>query len=178
MRRLILALLALLAIPAAALAKEEPTSGPVFTTFGQWYPVENMQPVPTDQKYRVIFDSPVGAKPGELNPQVDRAARFINQLAAAGVPRENIEMAIVVHSSASEDVTNDAAYARKYPGQRNASAAAIAEMVAQGVEFYICGQAAHGHGIVKADLLPGVKMALSQTVATAILHQRGFQNIP
>lgn len=177
MRRLIVAALAVLALPMAALAQERMT-GPVFNGFGSWTPIESTQEVPKDQHYRAIFDSSKGATPGELNGRIDSAARYINLLVAAGVPRENIEVAIVVHGSASWDVVTDAAYARKYPGQANGSAKAIAEMVASGVEFYICGQAAAHHGIANADLLPGVTMSLSQTVATSILHNRGFQEIP
>lgn len=177
MRKLIVTLMALIALPAAALAQERMT-GPVFTSFGSWAPIDNMQDIPADQHYRAIFDASKGAEPGDINSRIDSAARYINLLVSAGVPRENIEVAIVVHGSASWDVVTNAAYARKYPGKENATAPAIAEMAAQGVEFYICGQAAHHHGIANEDLLPGVTMTLSQTVATTILQNRGFHEIP
>lgn len=153
-------------------------SGPVFTAFGNWTMVDNMQPPATDQSYKVIFDATAGAEDGELNGRFDSAARFINLLVANGVPRENIEVAIIVHGPAGFDITTREAYARQYPDRTHGSADAVEAMIAEGVRFYICGQSANYRGIAREDLIPGAVMTLSQTVATAILHNEGFTNIP
>ena len=152
-------------------------SGPVFSEFGRWAPVENMQPV-EGQVFKAVFDTSEGAKDGAINWRFDSAARYINLLAHNGVPAEYIHVAIVVHSSASWDVTNDTAYSRKYPGRTNPNREVVAEMLEKGVRFFICGQAAASHGIRNEDLLPGVTMTLSQTVASSVLHNEGFTNIP
>ncbi|NNU15450.1 hypothetical protein HK107_03800 [Parvularcula sp. ZS-1/3] len=168
---------------AAALAighaqPPERTSGPVFESFGLWAPIENELPTPTDQTFKVIYDMTSAAPDGRIHPRVDSAARFINMMVAEGVPREQVEFALVAHGPSMWDLTTQEAFERKYPGRTNSSLAAVTEMTEAGVEFYICGQAAAWHGITNEDLLPGVTMALSQPIATAVLHNRGFTNVP
>jgi intracellular sulfur oxidation DsrE/DsrF family protein len=153
-------------------------SGPVFKEIGSWREVESGLPLVAGVEYKVIFDETGAADPGSVNGRIDSAARFINLLVAHGVPQEKISVAIVLHGPAIWDVTNASAYGRKNAGAANASAAAVAEMVAQGTKFYVCGQSALAQGIHAADLLPGVHMTLSQTVATAQLHAQGYTNIP
>lgn len=166
-----------LALPAAAQDAER-QSGPVFTHFGSWTAVDNDQPAPADQVYKVIFDVTRAAEDGERNARFDSAARFINLLVENGVPRENIEVAIIVHGPANWDITTREAYARRFPDRTHGSADMVEEMLAAGVRFYICGQSANASGISNADLIDGAVMTLSQTVATAILHNEGFTNIP
>ena len=170
-------LLALIAAPAAAQDRET-RSGPIFTGFGDWTVVDNQLPVGADQRYRAIFDATDGAEDGTLNWRFDSAARYINLLVAHGVPREHIEVAIVVHGPAGYDVVSRERYEEQYPGRTHGSADAVKAMIAEGVEFYICGQSANYRGIANDDLIPGVIMTLSQTVVTSTLHDRGFQNIP
>ncbi|WP_169053436.1 DsrE family protein [Alteraurantiacibacter aquimixticola] len=178
MRRLPLILAMALSLVAAPALAQERMSGPVFTKFGSWRPVENNIPVPADGEIKAIFDIVRAAEPGQVNGRIDSAARFVNLLVHAGVPEENVKLAIVLHGPSIRDVTHDAAYGAANDGASNASAAAIAEMIAHGVQFYVCGQSALSQGITAEDLLPGVLMTYSQTVTTALLHQQGYQNIP
>ena len=156
----------------------ERNGGPVFAEFGTWSPIDNEFPVPESGDIKVIYDVTRGADEGDLNRRIDSAARFINMLVHEGVDRERIKFAVVSHGPSMWDLTTPEAYARKYPNRVQASAAAVEEMAANGVAFYICGQAAIYHGITNDDLLPGVKMALSQPIATATLHMQGYTNIP
>ena len=93
---------------------------------------------------------------------------------SAGVPQENIQIAIVVHGGASLDLTNQAFFAAHKDGAKNASASAVAQLQDHGVTFYLCGQSAAAHGISNADLLPGVQMSLSAMTAHALLQQQDF----
>ena len=167
--------LAMAISPASA---QERQQGPVFTGFGSWVEVENRLPVPAEVEVKAIFDTVRGAEPGSINGRIDSAARFINLFAAEGATGDRVSVALVIHGPANWDVTNDAAYQRQYPGQTNASAAAVAEMIEQGVQFYVCGQSAASMGLTADDLLPGVMMTHSQTVTTALLHAQGYANIP
>jgi intracellular sulfur oxidation DsrE/DsrF family protein len=178
MKRLISVLVMVLSLCAMPAAAQERMSGPVFNGFGSWREVESGLPLVAGTEYKVIFDGTAGADPGDINGRLDSAARFINLLVAHGVPQQKISVAVVFHGPAIWDLTNAAAYGRKHNGAANASAAAVAEMVAQGTKFYVCGQSALAQGINAADLLPGVHMTLSQTVATAQLHAQGYSNIP
>lgn len=172
-RLVILLPLLALAQPASA-QMENFKAGPVFKDFGATAPVQTTEPVAKDTVFKIAFDVTKAADPGKLNRTIESAARFINMQVAAGVPAENIHLAVVVHGDASLDLTKQEFFAAHNDGRENASAAAIAHLQQHGVEFYMCGQSAAAHGISNADLLPGVKMALSAMTAHALLQQQGF----
>jgi len=168
-------LLPLLALAQPASAQMENFKpGPVFEDFGATAPVQMDVPVAKDAQFSIAFDVSAAAEPDKINRTIESAARFINMHVAAGVPEENIRLAIVVHGGASFDLTNAAFFAAHKDGRANASAAAIAQLQDHGVKFYLCGQSAAAHGISNADLLPGVIMSLSAMTAHALLQQQGY----
>lgn len=166
------------ATPAAAQtpapAVPAPTPGPVFTDFAATYRLKPDIPVPTTGVFKVAFNTTEAAKPGEINRTVNSAGRFINMLVAAGVPEKNIHVAVVVHGTAGSDLVQDAAYRALHNGTGNASERPIRELLAHGGAVYLCGQSMIGHGTVREDLIPGVKVALSAMVMHAQLQQQGY----
>lgn len=160
---------------AAGAAHAEPfRPGPVFADFGKTAPVESDLPIPKGTVFKVAFDVAKGADAGEINRSFDSAGRFINMHVAAGVPIENIHLAIVVHGTAGWDVTKDAVYRAHNEDKPNGSAAVVAALLARGVSIYLCGQSAARMGVTKADLLPGVKLSLSAMTTHALLQQQGY----
>lgn len=149
-------------------------TGPVFTDFGQTADVETTMAIPADTQFAVAFDTATRADVGEINRTLNSAARFINMHVAAGVPRENIRVAVVVHGQASLDLTRAEFYAARQDGAENANAAAIEALLANNVQIILCGQTAAYYEIGLGDLLPGVDMALSAMTAHALLQQEGF----
>lgn len=168
----------LLAIPLAATSLSAQSdafhTGPVFTDFGRIADVETTMAIPADAQFAVAFDTAARADPGEINRTLDSAARFINMHVAAGVPRENIRLAVVVHGQASLDLTRTGFYAARQDGAENANAAAIEALRANNVQIILCGQTAAYYEIGVEDLLPGVGMALSAMTAHALLQREGF----
>jgi len=168
-------LLPLLALAEPALAQMENfKAGPVFKDFGPTAPVQTDEPVAKDAQFRVAFDVSTAAEPGKINRTIESAARFINMHVAAGVPEENIRLAVVVHGGAAFDLTDPQFFAAHKDGRENASASAIAQLQDHGVTFYLCGQSAAAHGIGNADLLPGVQISLSAMTIHALLQQQGY----
>jgi len=149
-------------------------TGPVFETFGQNAKIATAAPIPQGTVFKVSFDVADAAKPGELNSSFNSLARFINMHAAAGVPLENINVALVVHGSATNELMTDAAFAAKYEGAKNGNAALLKALMDKGVPVILCGQSAVHHKIDKDDLIPGVEMALSAMTAHALLQQDGY----
>ena len=150
----------------------------VIANFGATLPVETDIAIAPDTKFKLRFDVEEKAKPGSINQTFDLAARFINLHVAAGVPLDNIDIAIVVHGGAATDVTQPGYYKTFNKDRDNASAAAIATLQKNGVKFYLCGQSAGSQGISNADLLPDVKMALSAMTMHALLDQQGYSLNP
>jgi len=144
-------------------------SGPLIKDYGSIAPVPGAEKLPKDVKFKVAMDAVKRSKPGKTNAVFERTARFLNMHVAAGVPAENIKLAVVIHGSAVFDVANDAKY-----GSENANAALVKILQEHGVDFYVCGQAAAYHGVGVADLLPGVKMSISAMTTHALLQQQGY----
>lgn len=149
-------------------------AGTVITDFGPVATVEGQEALPANATFSVAFDVAEAAKPGAINRTLESAARFINMHAEAGVPRDAVRVAVVVHGPASFDLTDAATYGKKHDGAVNANLAAIAALIENGVEIHLCGQSAAAQGLTVANLAPGVKMALSAMTAHALLQQRGY----
>ncbi len=166
--------LLLLAAPAAAQDMSAFTNGPVFEDFGPHAPVEGIDTVPADTEFAVAFDVAAPAETGASNRGFESAARFINMHVAAGVPEDNIRIAVVVHGKAAMDLLTDEAWAAKGKEGPNPSGAMVAAMLDAGVRFILCGQTGAAYGIKQDDLIPGVETALSAMTAHALLQQRGY----
>ena len=175
MRKYLLALSGLLwaATPLSAKSSAFHT-GPVFTEFGQVATIETTMDIPADASFAIAFDTATRADVGEINRTLNSAARFINMHVEAGVPLDNMRVAVVVHGVSSLDLTRAELFAARLDGAENANAAAIAELLDNNVQIILCGQTAAYYEIGVEDLLPGVDMALSAMTAHALLQQNGF----
>ncbi len=151
--------------------------GQTMPKFGKIAVVQVDQPVYRHHKFKITFDVDTQAEPGTLNRNIVSAARFINMHTAAGVKEKNIKLAVIVHGTATKDMTRAEYYAAAQDGddkKPNANAALIKTLIDHGVEFYVCGQSAAYYDVKNDDLLPGVKMALSAMTAHALLQQQGY----
>lgn len=147
--------------------------GPAIPDYGRIATVENEFPLEEGIEFRVAFDVDTQAEVGEINRSLDSAARFINMHVDAGVPAENIHLALVIHGPAPKDMTSNEVYEGLYEVP-NANAPLIEVLTAHGVEIYVCGQSAAFHDVSNDDLAPGVTMALSAMTAHAQLQQMGY----
>jgi len=129
---------------------------------------------------KVVFDVTAKSKdPLEVNGFIESAARFINMNVNAGVPKENIKIAIIFHSAAINDILNDETYLERNPSGKdgNPNTKLIAELSDFGAEIIVCGQTAAAAKISKAQFLPEVKLALSAMNALIQLQNDGYQLI-
>ena len=92
---------------------------------------------------------------------------------AAGVDKDNIRLAMVVHGKAAFDLLNDKAYQAKF-GKPNPSAALLDELAKFNVDVYLCGQSAIALDIAPEALHNSVKVTLSAMTAHANLQQQGY----
>ncbi len=156
--------------PAPALAQGAPEKPAVVIT--------NEMEFPADAVWKHSFDA-YEAKAGEENASLRRALSFAKKMEEYGVEPERVKVAVVVHGPSVFDVASDARYAAKYATgdngmTANPSAGIVAELIARGAEIWVCGYAASVLEVGNADLIEGVKMAPTGTVAHAELQRRGF----
>ena len=167
--------LAVMLMGAPAVA--QPTSSPI-PNFGKITSLPNaaMQPDPKVD-YRVAFNiTRAAAKPDQVNPSLEKVARYINLLAAGGVHPSNGSVLAVVHGRATDLVLKDNAFQRKH-GVSNPNIALIKALEKAGVQVHVCGQALAGRQIAQADVSTGVTVDLSALVTLTTLQQKGWSVI-
>lgn len=167
-------LIALCMIGTAAIAGEDAFStGPAIPGFGPVADVDGNFTIPDGAVFKVSFDGNTAADAGTLNRTLVSAARFVNMHVRAGVPLDNISLAVVVHGGAVRDLIDAGRYA-ELAGGKNANAPLVEALTSSGVRIIVCGQSAVYYKVHGDDLLPGVEMALSAMTAHALLQRNGF----
>jgi len=158
----------------AAQALSTPQTGPVIEGYGPVFAVPDADFAPTDMQYRLVFDVAQGADDhADVNRRIATLARFLNMHAQAGVPRENMHLALVLHGSAAKDVLQNDAYKSRY-GVDNPNLPLIEALAEAGVEILLCGQSAYSRGLPKDELAEPVQLALSAMTALAALQSKGY----
>ncbi|MBL4602405.1 MAG: DsrE family protein [Emcibacteraceae bacterium] len=172
---LIISILSFALLSIQANAQETPFhTGPVFHDFANTATVDVDISIPKDHKFKVSFDASKQGQNGKLNQTFNSAARFINMHVAAGVPIKNIDIAIVIHGTATLDLLKNKAYKAAHNGVKNVNIKMIKALMDNGVKFYLCGQSAAYRAVDKKDLIPGVKLVLSAMTAHALLQDEGY----
>jgi len=143
-------------------------AGTMVPDFGKFSPADGAT-LPEDIHPKVAFDVTEAGEPDAVSRRLETPARFLNMHASAGVPAENMSVAIVVHGPAASDLLTDAKL-----GHANPNAALIAELIAAGASIQLCGQTAAARDFAPDDLLPGVTVSLSAMTAHALLQQDGY----
>jgi len=125
--------------------------------------------------YKVVFVV------GDKTPNItDRSAdllgvaRYVNTLAAHGVPLKNRKIAVVLHLEAAEYVQTNDAFKKRNNGYVNPNVALIDEMAKAGVEFHVCGQAVLARKIDPKNILPQVELDLWAATTVTQLQLRGY----
>ncbi|MBQ4821962.1 DsrE family protein [Aquimarina sp. MMG016] len=176
--KLKLSILLTVLIPLLSVGQQKQIQGQIITEFGKTYQVTNPD-FDTDMKseLKVVFD--VGRTFNDstkVNPLINTAARFLNMHNHAGVPFENIKVALVIHGSAANDILNDKKYKSKY-GINNPNKPLISSLAKNGVQIILCGQTAAHRSISKEDALPEIKFALSAMTALVQLQNKNYRLI-
>lgn len=160
---------ALIAATSAQAQSSRFTPGPVIADHGAVASVEEAEPIAPDTVFKVVFSVSEAAAAGEISRRLETPARFLNMHVRAGVPQENIHLAVVVHGPAARDLLRE-----PRPGETNPNAGLIAALLTHGVDIILCGQTAANLGLSPDDLLPGVRLSLSAMTAHALLQQDGY----
>jgi len=152
--------------------------GPVIAEFGEVFEVKNPEfPVDTTREYKAVFDimnSPESHT--DTNKSIETAARFLNMHAQAGVPKNLLKAALVVHNAASKDIITNEAYQKKY-GTDNPNAGLIQALLDADVQIIFCGQSSAARGYPKEELMEGVQMSLSAMTALIELQNQEYRLI-
>lgn len=153
-------------------------TGPVINGAGPVFDVVDPDfPTPTGVIKAVWEVAEAAESPDVRNRRLESVARFLNMHARAGVPRENLKLAVVVHGPAGKDLLGQDEYRARY-GVENPNYEMIQELLGFGVQVILCGQTQMGRGLPRDELAEGVQVALSAMTALVSLQSQGYRLIP
>jgi intracellular sulfur oxidation DsrE/DsrF family protein len=153
---------------AASAGPEKFLPGAYIEGFGAYAPVADPAVTP-DTEFKIAYDVASAAERGQINRGIESAARFLNMVTAAGVPAQNVKVAVIVHGAAATDLQ------RLYAdGTPNPNAALVEALIAKGISVQLCGQTAAMRDLDTGSLVPGVTVSLSAMTAHALLQQDGY----
>jgi intracellular sulfur oxidation DsrE/DsrF family protein len=110
----------------------------------------------------------------EINGGIGEVARKINLHVAGGVPKEKMDVVVIVHAGALFALLNNEKYKLKYDID-NPNIALIKELQSFGVKFIVCGQAMTFLRLEKEDLVPGIKEAISAQTVLSMYELKGYK---
>lgn len=135
-------------------------------------------PLNPEHSYKLIFNiSQGGQTPAELIPGVVRAARFLNLAELAGVPKENVQLAVVIHGPATRSVLKQDNFEERFEG-RNQNLDLFAELRKAGVEIFVCGQALAHMQLDPDWVTDDVEVATAALTVIAEYQLRGYHVMP
>lgn len=171
-------ILLFLIIFSTAISKAQEIVFPAIQGYGGVIPVpfEVEKPDPSRQYKFVIELGKRLEDKTKVASMLDYAARMYNLHRYAGVPKENIELAIVIYSGSTPMVLTDQAYSTKFD-QVNPNGTLLDELLRNGIQVIVCGQSMMKQNLLPKDIYPGVRMAVSRFTATTELIGNGYQVI-
>ena len=171
--------LSLSLLAPALSAQEAAVAGPVIFSAGAVFPIPDADFLtPPDLDYRLAFEvGQASPSPEQLNVAFNSVARFLNMHVQAGVPREKVGAAVVVHGTAGWEILDDQAYREQY-GVANPNRDLLEELLDSGVKVILCGQTAASRGIPDQSRIQGVQVALSAMTAFVVLQDLGYRVNP
>ncbi len=157
---------------------QKKSAGPIISGYGEVFTVESPDfKVDPNHEYKAVFDIMNSPESHDaLNRSIETAARFLNMHAQAGVPKDKLKAAIVVHNAASKDIITNEAYQKRY-GSDNPNLGLIQALLDADVQVIFCGQSSAARNFPKEELIEGVQLALSAMTALIDLQGQGYRLI-
>ncbi|MCH4823510.1 DsrE family protein [Gramella lutea] len=153
--------------------------GEIIPEYGKTYPVKSPGfKTDTVSKMKVVFDVNRSFAEDEPNKLIETAARYLNMHENAGVSPENMEIALVIHGKAVQDVLKNKPYNERFPDEAvNPNIPLIEALVNNGVQVIVCGQSATHYKVFPENSDDNVSFALSAMTALVQLQNKNYRLI-
>ena len=130
-----------------------------------------------DMKYKLLFAMEVwgrdSASKTKINEGLAEIGRIINLHIAAGVPKENLELAIVIHGAPMNVYLKNEVYQKKFK-TNNPNLDILKQFIDIKTNLIACGQAEIYFNMPASDMIPEVKTAYSAKVALSTYQLKGY----
>jgi intracellular sulfur oxidation DsrE/DsrF family protein len=113
----------------------------------------------------------------DINGGLAEIARIINLHVASGIPKNKLDVVVVVHGQALYALYTHSSYQKKY-GINNPNIAMLDQLIKNGVRFIACGQAMQFYDVKKEDLDPRVRVSLTAQTVLSHYQLKGYVLFP
>ncbi|MBK8292079.1 MAG: DsrE family protein [Flammeovirgaceae bacterium] len=147
---------------------------PVVKNYGGIFeiPYADEKPDPT-LDYKIVIEVVSNTdKYDSINWPLFNVARLLNLHVTGGVPKEKIQVVVVIHGGAAFTVMNNEAYKAKY-GVDNPNLNLYQELQQAGVKMFVCGQSLIARKIDRLKMVPEVKIATSALTTLTTYQLKG-----
>ena len=150
---------------------------PAIRKYGEVVRLPNATQQPRDGS-KIVVDVTKGGKPEELNPALEKVARFVNIYRGAGNKEAAVKIAVVIHGDATLTVLNDAAYSKRFKTPTNPNLDCLESLRKVGVETFVCGQSLIGQGGTQSEVTKHSQVAVSALTSLVNLQADGYAYVP
>ncbi len=138
------------------------------------YPGAQLTP-DANTEYKVLFDFAMADDNlDDPYPMLPLVARYVNTLANLGVPKENQQIAIVMHQGSGLIGLNNEEFKARHNGKDNPNIDLIRQLHAAGVTFHLCGQGVLANNVDEKDLLDEIQVDYWALTTIIELGRQGY----
>lgn len=141
-------------------------------------PVTNVteKPDPTMQ-YKLLMEEVIPIKDSaaakEISEGLAEVGRIINLHIASGIPKNKLDVVVVVHGPALYALYTNEVYKKKW-GIDNPNIVLINELMKNGVKFIACGQAMNFFDVKQEEMVPNIKISLTAQTVLSNYQLKGY----
>lgn len=156
-------------------AQQKKWVNPIVKGYGRILDLEDVDVKPDpNMKYNILIELVNDMdKPNRVDFYANNVARLINLHAVGGVPKENLNVTLVIHAQATNSVLNSEKYKAKYK-EDSPYEDFYKALNDAGVEVIVCGQSLSMFGHKPKDVLPDIKIATSALTVMSTYQQKGY----
>lgn len=147
---------------------------PIIKDYGTINDIDNVYMPDKNIDYKIVIDlKSSNDNYDKVNKGLNNVARLMNLHGVAGIKKEQLNVAVVLHYTATPTVLNNVGYQKKY-GVDNPNLKLISQLKEAGVEFYICGQSLVARKYDFEDVNPDVTIAISMITTVTEYMMKGY----
>ena len=149
-------------------------ANPIIKDYGTINDIDNVYMPDKNIDYKIVIDvKSSNDNYDKVNKGLNNVARLMNLHGVAGIKKEQLSVAVVLHYIATPTVLNNVGYQKKY-GVDNPNLILISQLEEAGVEFYICGQSLVARKYDFEDVNPDVTIAISMITTVTEYMMKGY----
>jgi intracellular sulfur oxidation DsrE/DsrF family protein len=141
-------------------------------------PVKDLQETPDrTMKFKLLFNFTAWGNDSSAPKKIDwglaEIGRIINLHVAAGIPKENLDIVLVIHGPSLNTLLTNENYKKKF-NVDNPNLDVLKQLIELNAKLIACSQAELYFNIPREEMIPDVKNALSAQVAMSNYQLKGY----